>query len=217
MRQRMNAARAAWQFDYCVTRLGCHALLSPDRPVLKMEIFNAGEFPSSQNSKPCGVCEGCGWMVRTVDFGFEQLNFAGFMRPMSILHVEDDPDDAFFLRRALGKLLPECQVERISDGATAIKQLEQAMQSGKVPDLLVLDIKLPGLDGFEVLAWVRARDPFRSMPIVMLSGSGLDGDRRRAEALGAMGYLVKSSDFHEAAKAVLSFVPGQTPRSNEPP
>ena len=130
-----------------------------------------------------------------------------------ILHVEDDPDDAFFVRRAISKIDPGCKVHRLPDGEAAVKFLASIVESEDEQlglDLLVLDIKLPGLDGFEVLSWVRRQRVFNLLPIVMLSGSVLETDRRPAKELGAVGYIVKSSDYREVAKTVLSFVPDRT-------
>ena len=130
----------------------------------------------------------------------------------TILHVEDDPDDAFFVRRAMARLDPGCKVQRLPDGESAVKFLTSIAASNDPhlnPDLLVLDIKLPGLDGFEVLTWVRQQQCFNQLPILMLSGSVLESDRRRAKELGAAGYIVKSSDYRQVVKAILSFVPNR--------
>ncbi|HTL57867.1 MAG TPA: response regulator [Candidatus Limnocylindrales bacterium] len=137
-----------------------------------------------------------------------------------ILHVEDDPDDAFFVRRAIAKIDPGCKVQRLPDGESAVNFLASVVESkGDTlsPDLLLLDIKLPGLDGFEVLSWVRRQTYFNPLPIVMLSGSVLESDRHRAKDLGAAGYIVKTSDYREVAKTVLSFVPDRlASRQNGP-
>jgi DNA-binding response OmpR family regulator len=125
----------------------------------------------------------------------------------TILHIEDDPDDAFFVSRAIALLNPECNIRRLADGEAAVKFLKSICETGlqAPPDLVVLDVKLPGVDGFEVLAWARRHG--LDLPIIMLSGSALESDRRRAKDLGAAGYVVKSSDYREVAKAVLAFLP----------
>ncbi len=139
------------------------------------------------------------------------------MAQINVLHVEDDPDDAFFLARAFAKAQPVCAVQRVAKGEEALDYLGGAGAYGDraahpFPDLVVLDLKLPGLSGFEVLAWVRAQEKLKELPIVVLSGSWLDEDRRRAEALGATGYLVKSCLYNDVAEAVLRLVPAASPQ-----
>ncbi len=133
------------------------------------------------------------------------------MVQINVLHVEDDPDDAFFLARAFSKAQPVCAVRRVAKGEEALEYLGGAGRYADraehpFPDLVVLDLKLPGLSGFEVLAWARAQEKLKELPIVVLSGSWLDEDRKKAEASGASGYLVKSCLYSDIAEAVLRLV-----------
>lgn len=127
------------------------------------------------------------------------------------MHVEDDPDDAFFFRRAMLQIRPDCQLHLENNGEGAIKYLTQVEsratpESHPLPDLLLFDLKLPGLSGFEVLSWARARDAFKNIPILMLSGSSLKEDRTKAAALGASDFLVKNSDYDGTAAYVVQFL-----------
>jgi CheY-like chemotaxis protein len=76
-----------------------------------------------------------------------------------VLHVEDDSDDAFFVARAFRKALPQLLIRRVKDGREAIDYLggtgEWAAPSNAAPDFVLLDLKLPDIDGFEVLQWIR--------------------------------------------------------------
>lgn len=131
---------------------------------------------------------------------------------INVLHVEDDPDDAFFLARAFSRTHPVCSVQRVAKGEEALEYLEGIgpyadRQAHPFPDLVVLDLKLPGLSGFEVLEWVRGQEGLKGLPIVVLSGSWLDEDRQKAETLGASGYLVKSCLYSDIAEEVLRLVP----------
>ena len=68
-------------------------------------------------------------------------------------------------------------------------------QSYPLPGLLLMDLKMPTMNGFEVLEWLQSRPDFKTLPVVILSGSGLSGDVERAEKLGVDDYRVKSSNL----------------------
>ena len=70
------------------------------------------------------------------------------------------------------------------------------------PGLLLLDLKMPKMSGFEVLAWLQGRSQFNNLPRVVLSGSPLARDMQKAKALGADDYRVKSSDVTHLTKLV---------------
>ena len=70
--------------------------------------------------------------------------------------------------------------------------------------MIILDLKLPGMSGFELLTWIREQRRFKTLPIVVLSGSSLAEDRQKAEQLGATGYVVKDSNYAETATQILS-------------
>lgn len=114
-----------------------------------------------------------------------------------ILHVEDDSDDAFIVRRALEKAASIYAVHQITDGEKAIDYLDGVAPYDQrdqypFPDAILLDLKLPRKDGFEVLAWARSRENLKDIPIVVLTSSDRPEDLRRANALGVTAYLNKS-------------------------
>lgn len=115
-----------------------------------------------------------------------------------ILLVEDDPDDALLTLRALRAVAADAAVEHAADGFAALSRLSAFERSGPArPRLVLLDLKLPGLSGFEVLESVRAEAPQRGTPVVVLSASREAEDVRRAYAAGANGYLVKPHSAEE--------------------
>jgi CheY-like chemotaxis protein len=115
-----------------------------------------------------------------------------------ILLVEDDPDDALLTLRALRAVAADAAVEHAADGFAALSRLTAFERAGPArPRLVLLDLKLPGLSGFEVLESVRAESPERGTPVVVLSASREAEDVRRAYAAGANGYLVKSHSAEE--------------------
>ena len=109
----------------------------------------------------------------------------------AILLAEDSDDDAFFFERALRKACTPCSLVRARNGKIAIELLSGSSASALEPLLIFLDLKMPVMSGFDVLAWL-ASSPIASKPkVFVLSGSNDQTDKERALALGAAEYLVK--------------------------
>jgi CheY-like chemotaxis protein len=110
-----------------------------------------------------------------------------------VLLVEDSEDDAFFFRWTLDKCGFPCEVVHAVDGAAAVKHLAAGLpgKGGRLPDLVFLDLKIPTLTGFEVLAWIREQNFTPPLDVAVLSGSEHASDIQRAHLLGATGYYVK--------------------------
>lgn len=113
-----------------------------------------------------------------------------------IVIAEDDEDDFFFLRRAVRQATIDNPLLRFRDGAELVKFLEQIPPSevgpaAAHPWLLLLDITMPIMNGFEVLQWLASHRGLPQLKPVMLSGSYRAEDIDRAMKLGAVDYLVK--------------------------
>lgn len=108
-----------------------------------------------------------------------------------VLLVEDNPGDVELTKRALsqGPLLSQLHVVR--DGATALQTLRDATENAKTFAMILLDLNLPGLSGFEVLAELKADPALRRIPVVMLTTSSRRADIDKAYDLGAASYIVK--------------------------
>jgi CheY-like chemotaxis protein len=125
------------------------------------------------------------------------------MRPelKQILVVEDNPDDEKLTLRALR----QCDVPHIirvaRDGAEAVEFLF-GDSSAVMPDLILLDLKLPKINGLEVLAKIRSELKTRGLPIVVLTSSDEDRDILESYNLGANSYIRKPVDFDEFMDAV---------------
>jgi len=120
----------------------------------------------------------------------------------TVLYVEDDTADFNLLRLVTKKCGTPFDLQRAADGEEAIAYLEGQVpyhdrDTYPFPDLVLLDLKLPRLDGFEVLQWIRANPSTRSLPVVVLAGSSFRADIRRALELGANHYAAKPGSLPE--------------------
>ena len=116
-----------------------------------------------------------------------------------ILLAEDQEIDVFLMRRALKKAAVVNPIFVACDGQEAIDYLEGAgpyadRKTYPLPALLVVDLKMPRMDGFDVLAWLQSHAAFDALPTVVLSGSGLEEDVLKAKGLGAADYRVKPNE-----------------------
>lgn len=127
-----------------------------------------------------------------------------------ILLVEDDPNDTLLIKRAFQKAGLGDILKTVSDGDQAIEYLRGANEYADrarfpLPFLLLLDLKMPGTDGFEVLQWLRTQPDFKRLLVVVLTSSNLQADVDRAYDLGANSYLVKPVEFNEMVNMIQRF------------
>ena len=126
------------------------------------------------------------------------------LRP--ILLAEDNPNDAELTLEALASSALANQVTHVKDGVEALEFLRCTGQySERVhcnPAVTILDIKMPRLDGIEVLRAIRSDPDLRSMPVVMLTSSREEQDLVRSYALGINAYVVKPVKFADFLNAV---------------
>jgi CheY-like chemotaxis protein len=122
-----------------------------------------------------------------------------------ILLVEDNPDDETLTRRALAKNNIQNEVIVARDGAEALDVLfGTGPHAGHptAPELILLDLKLPKIDGLEVLRRVRANEGTRLLPVVILTSSREERDLISGYGLGANSYIRKPVDFAQFVEAV---------------
>jgi DNA-binding response OmpR family regulator len=105
--------------------------------------------------------------------------------------AEDDPDAAFLFNRAWAKADIPNSLVHARDGEEAVKLLEDFAVAKTELALVILDIKMPKKDGFEVLTWMRSSPFFSDTPVVMLSCSTMEIDIERSNSLGANYYFIK--------------------------
>jgi two-component system response regulator len=120
------------------------------------------------------------------------------VKTLRVLLVEDDEDHVFLVRRALADLAgAEVAVEVAGDGEQAVERLARARFSpGGPPQLVLLDLKMPRMDGLEVLRRIRADEVAAALPVVVLTSSERQDDREEALRLGAAWFVCKPTDGH---------------------
>ena len=126
----------------------------------------------------------------------------------TVLLVEDNPDDVFLMRRVFKKARIDARLLVVTDGKQAISYLEgtgdyQDRHLYPLPDLVFLDLKLPFLHGFVVLAWIRKQAYLNEVQVIILTSSMEDQDREKAAAFGAL-YLVKPPSRQMLLEAICS-------------
>ena len=129
------------------------------------------------------------------------------VRSAAILLVEDDEADILLLRRAFRNARIANSLVEVRDGQEAIQYLAgegpYADRSRyPSPFLMLLDLRLPKLSGFEVLAWIREQPELAELIVVVLTGSDHVPDATKARELGANSYLVKPGNFAELVETV---------------
>ncbi|BDX39499.1 response regulator [Tenuifilaceae bacterium CYCD] len=123
-----------------------------------------------------------------------------------ILYAEDSMDDIELTLAAFKEINMVNQIDIVRDGEEVIDYLfykgKYANRENCTPTFVLLDIKMPKLDGIEVLKIIRQTDEYKSLPIVMLTSSQMEMDIIRSYQLGANGYVIKPIDFPEFVKAI---------------
>jgi CheY-like chemotaxis protein len=124
-----------------------------------------------------------------------------------IVLVEDSDDDAELTLRALRRNQVGNEVVRLVDGVEALDFFcatgaYQDRDAGDLPELILLDLKLPRRSGLEVLEWLKADDRYKEVPVVVLTSSIEQRDLEKAYALGVNSYVQKPVEFAEFTECV---------------
>jgi CheY-like chemotaxis protein len=126
--------------------------------------------------------------------------------PKRILLAEDDPRDQELTIMALSEYRLVNEILVVSDGVEALDYLHRRGRFADVPPgnpaILLLDLKMPKVDGLEVLREIRQTPELRLLPVVMLTSSKEEADIAESYNLGASAYVVKPVDFHDFVDAV---------------
>lgn len=136
------------------------------------------------------------------------MNETPSARPV-ILLVDDNPHDVVLIRLAFRKVGIIDTIQLVKDGGEAIRYINgEGLYADRrlypPPTLLLLDLKMPGANGFEVLKWIRSQEALETLVVVVMSGSRDDSDIQQAYALGANSYLVKPTKFEDLVRMMES-------------
>ena len=125
-------------------------------------------------------------------------------RPTHVLLVEDDSSHAELVRIAMEENAVANTMDHVEDGVEAVKylNLEEPYAASRRPDVVLLDIRLPRMDGHELLEYMKTSEQFATIPVVMLTTSDADSDRARAYKHNANSYVTKPVDFDQFRKMV---------------
>ncbi len=124
------------------------------------------------------------------------------MDSRAILLVEDNEDDVLLTKRAFQKVGITNELVVARDGVEALDCLHRGRFEKNLPALVLLDLKLPKIDGMEVLKLLRENEHSKVVRVVVLSSSREERDIKRCAELGANSFVRKPVDFHEFLKAV---------------
>lgn len=127
----------------------------------------------------------------------------------AVLYVEDDELDVMLMRRAWRKVGLRNPLHVVMDGYEAQSYLSGTAYYANravhpMPSLVLLDLKLPGFTGLDLLKWIRGHATLHALRVILFSSSSLSNDRQRAEGLGANAYWIKPLDPRELEEMVLS-------------
>jgi CheY-like chemotaxis protein len=124
---------------------------------------------------------------------------------VSILLAEDDKNDIFLMRRAFDNAGFHNPLHVVHNGQEVTNYLAGVGEYADrerypLPGLLLLDLKMPLMDGFDVLAWLRGKEEFNTLPVVVLSSSKLDSDVGKSREMGVYDYRVKPQRFEDLVR-----------------
>jgi two-component system response regulator len=116
-----------------------------------------------------------------------------------LLIVDDDPDDMAFTTRVIGKKHKEVRCVEAFNGEAA---LEFLANSEILPAVVLMDLKMPGMSGIDVLRRIRADKRLSHLPVVIMTNSMLDSDRSKALSAGADDFMQKAFDLRRYAEEI---------------
>ena len=120
-------------------------------------------------------------------------------RSCYFLIVDDDPDDHYFLRNAIGKVIPHALVESVYDGSEALQYLNKCLV---LPDLIFLDLNMLKISGQNTVSLIREREELKDVPVVILTTSKNEKEKQDLLARGASDFYSKPHETRELVTIV---------------
>lgn len=128
-------------------------------------------------------------------------------RPPRILLIEDNPADARLVKECLCDQSPSAELMVAKDGEEGLRMLTEGMESRRpLPDIVLLDLNMPRMDGHEVLREIKQNPSLRSLPVVVLTSSRYESDVRKAYDLQASSYVIKPGNLDDLEAAIRSII-----------
>jgi CheY-like chemotaxis protein len=126
---------------------------------------------------------------------------------LDILLIDDDDHDIFFVQKAMERAGKGDTVHAVHDGEEAIRYLRgEGKYADRIkfplPNVILTDLKMPRMDGFEFLRWVRSHPECSIIPTIVYSSSGHEKDVKEAYRLGTNAYMVKPTDLNEMVETL---------------
>ncbi len=121
------------------------------------------------------------------------------MNTTSILIIDDNPDDIEITQVALGEMGRKEEVEAVTSGEEAMKRLRS---SDHLPGVILLDLKMPGMSGFDCLREIRTDESLKHIPVIVVTSSSLEAEEQKSYAFGADSFLYKSIDIDRFGKSL---------------
>lgn len=123
-------------------------------------------------------------------------------QPCTFFLIEDNAADVDLITRVLQKTDKTLQIHIASDGEEALKRLDEWGTNYPNPMVILLDLKLPKIDGLDVLRSIKKDARLKSLPVIVLTSSNQTQDIEQAYSHGANSYIIKAIDFDEFSKAI---------------
>lgn len=145
------------------------------------------------------------------------------IKPFEILLLEDEPADAHLVRLSLSEARVHCRLHHLLDGREGLDFLQRKppYETAPRPNLILLDLNMPRMNGDEFLAAIKAEEALCDIPVVVLTTSEVERDVLASFKHGASGYITKPVDIEQFVGAIAQlsdywFVLTRLPRENKP-
>lgn len=128
------------------------------------------------------------------------------MQFCKILLADDDPDDVSILKDAVKDIYPHNLIAAVENGHAALELLNAQYEAGHIPNLIVLDLNMPRMNGSDTLRIIKSDDRFKEIPVIIFSTSINPAEKDRCLKLGAHSYMIKPSSMQESVDTARTFL-----------
>ena len=122
-----------------------------------------------------------------------------------ILCVDDDEDDLFFIREAIKSITTIMEIAEAKNGRDAIDYLQLAFQKSDLPNLIIMDMNMPKMNGKETIAYIKTNDNFKHIPLVIFTTSSSPADKSHFESSGVH-FITKPFDYQVFSQQIVDLL-----------